>query len=282
VHATPLVGFINPKMKAVNVPKDGIASVMLQYRDPDAWITGTVALDNAPPVAPGWVYLWAWSPDDGYSATQARVGGMYTLPVVSGQAWKVVAAYELGSNYWMSRTLVSVSTPGVVNQNLTLAGPRVKPAPVSVVFDASQDQSIELSDGTRIYIPGGAMPAAGRVVLHITPLAAAPHHRNGDVLGIHYAFEAFTEDGQPITQNFNQDVAITLKYDPDDVLAMGLNLNRLRPAYFSTTTNSWTIPDSYVVDEAHSEITMQIDHFTKFSILNTEAPSQVFLPIVLR
>jgi len=282
VHATPLPGYINPRMKAVYVPLRATVNASLQYRQADAWITGVVTLTNAPITPTGRVSLWAWTADDGYSETRVRVGGTYSLPVTSGESWKLAATYELGSYYWMTRTVVSIPAAGAVNQDLKLSGPRIKPAPLSVVFDASQDQSIELTDGTRIYIPGGAMPVDGRVVLHITPLAAAPHHRNGDVLGIHYAFEAFTEDGQPITQDFNQDVAITLRYDPADVLALGLGLHHLRPAYFSTTSNSWILPDSYVVDEARHEITLQINHFTEFGIVNAEGVSAVYLPIVIR
>jgi hypothetical protein len=102
------------------------------------------------------------------------------------------------------------------------------------------------------------------------------------VLGLTYAFEAYTEDGQPITDNFNQDVMITLKYSEAALLAMGLDEDHLRPAYYSTTTNSWTFPDSFIVDEVHNEISMQIDHFTRFGALGVEGTNVVFLPLVLR
>ena len=82
--------------------------------------------------------------------------------------------------------------------------------------------------------------------------------------------------------NFNQDVVIVLKYNPLALVAMGLDVNHLRPAYFSTTTDSWTMPDSYLVDEVHREITMQINHFTRFGALGAEGTNFVFLPLVLR
>ncbi|MFQ5575798.1 MAG: laminin B domain-containing protein, partial [Anaerolineae bacterium] len=43
----------------------------------------------------------------------------------------------------------------------------------------------------------------------------------------------------------------------------------LTPAYFSTTTDEWTVPDSYVVDTVANEVTMQIDHFTDFALLDS-------------
>jgi hypothetical protein len=165
----------------------------------------------------------------------------------------------------MTRTTVTVSAPGAV-QDLILRGPKPKPGPVTVVFDAAQAQYVELSNGTRLFIPAGAMPAEGRVILHITPLAAAPHHYNGDTVGLSYVFEAYTEDGQPITESFAQDVLITFGYDPVELAANGINENQLRPAYFSTTSNSWTVPESYVVDKLRHQITMQIDHFTQFGV----------------
>jgi hypothetical protein len=275
---------INPRLTAVVVPPFGSRNVTLQYRQANALITGTVTLANAP-TQTGLVYVYGWTADDGFNWTLAPVNGVYTLPVLAGETWKLVGVSETPNWYWITRTMVTVpNTPGtLIHQDLTLNGPKLKPAPVTVMFDASQDQYIELSDGTRIMIPAGAMPATGNVILHVTPIANAVHHRNGDVLGLSYVFEAFTEDGQPITDAFNQDVVIVFKYDPDDVRAMGIEVKRLRPAYFSTTTNSWTLPDSYVVDEARHEITMQINHFTRFAIDAVDQSGfSISLPVVMR
>ena len=275
-------GAINPVVKGVFVPRNGSASVTLQYRAPNALITGTVTLVSGFPMT-GVVTLHAFSGDDGYNTTIARLNGTYTLPVIAGWPWMVAASFETPNHYWVTRTMVAVPTPGAYgNQNLVLAGPKLKPAPVTVLINPDEDRLIELSDGTRIFIPAGALPADGRVILHITPLANAPHHRNGDVLGLSYAFEAYTEDGTPITDSFNQDVIITFKYDPLELIARGININRVKPAYFSTTTNSWTAPDSYVVDEGRHTITLQINHFTQYALIGVEATNQVFVPMVVR
>jgi hypothetical protein len=94
-------------------------------------------------------------------------------------------------------------------------------------------------------------------------------------------FEAFDADGNPIEQDFNQDVLITFTYDKAELIAAGINENWLKPAYFSTTTDSWTIPDSYVVDTDSNVVSMQINHFTDFAL--TSAPEfGVYLPLVSR
>jgi hypothetical protein len=274
-------GLINPVEKYVNVPPNGTANVTLQYRRPDVTITGQVMLSGTETYT-GPVSLWTWSNAGGYNTTKTQVGGAYTMPVISNTLWHLVAVYETSDQYWKANVRVPVTTTSVV-RNLVLDGPFPKPGPVSVLFDSTMDQDIELSDGTRIHIPAGAMPvSSGNVLLNITPLAGAPHHRDGEVLGLTYAFEAFTEDGQPITDHFNQDVVITLKYSEAALLMMGLDEDHLKPAYFSTTTNSWTFPESFVVDEVHNEITMQIDHFTRFGALSTQGANFVFLPTVLR
>lgn len=274
-------GLINPAARGVFIPRNGSNSVFLQYRSPNAQIMGTLTLAHGGPLT-GTVHIFGWSSDDAFNTALAPLSGTYHLPVISGRPWNIVAVFETNNKYWIARAQVPVPGPIAV-KDLVLQGPNLKPAPVSVLINPAEDRLIDLDDGTRIFIPAGALPTDERVILHITPLAAVPHLRNGDVLGLGYAFEAYTESGEPITDNFNQDVVITFKYNPVELIARGLNINRLKPAYFSTTTNSWTRPDSYVVDEDRHTITMQINHFTLFSLVGEEeAGTQVFLPMVIK
>ncbi|HZY44810.1 MAG TPA: hypothetical protein VFF70_08685, partial [Anaerolineae bacterium] len=259
-----------------------------QYRSPDAQITGVITLTSNNSTH-GFAHLYAWSGDDGYSTSTAWISGtgtitaVYHLAALSGMDWQVVAVYETHNHYWITRTTVAVANPGPTFHDLMLSGPQLKPAPVTVLLDPTQDRSIELSDGTRIFIPAGAISATGNVILHITPLANGSHEAHADPIDLSYAFEAYTSDGQLITSNFNQDVVITFKVDPADLAARHLDLRHVRPAYYSTTTNSWTVPDSFVIDESNHEITMQIDHFTRFGKMGMEGGgSDIFLPLVLR
>jgi hypothetical protein len=170
---------------------------------------------------------------------------------------------------------------GGATQDLVLTGPHPKPAPVAVTFDGSQPQRILLADDTHIYVPAGAMPVEGLVTLHVVPIATLPHQRHANVYRYGYAFSAVDEDGQPITEHFNQEVVIGFAYDERKLWEMGISEHFLKPAYFSTTTNEWTFPESYVVDTEHDRVVMQIDHFTDFAL--TGAPGAwVFLPVVLR
>jgi hypothetical protein len=272
---------INPVAKHVHVPHDGAANVTLQYRQPDAWITGQVTLITETSVHTGSVAVFAWTEDGGYNKTTVELGGVYSMPVISRTLWHLAAVYETANQYWKARACVLV-TDTTATRDLVLLGPYYKPAPISVLFDPSEEQRIELADGTSLYIPAGAIPASGNtVLLNITPLAGAPHHQNGDVLGLTYAFEAFDADGQPITEHFNQDVLIVLHYDPLELYRLGLTERRLKPAYFSTSTNSWTFPDSFIVDTQHNTISMLMDHFTRYGVLGTDSYT-IFLPVIQR
>jgi hypothetical protein len=276
-------GTIKPAMRHVSVPAGGASGGhVLQFRLPDAVISGTVTVSNTPGVT-GTVFIWAWSEDDAFVTTRVPVTdslGIYSLDVVSNTTWHVGAVYETPSQYWATREEVVLGN-GDATQALVLTGPHAKPGPVAVTFDASQPQRIELADGTHIYIPAGAMPVSGQVTLHITPIATLPHQRHANIYRYGYAFTAVDGDGQPITEHFHHEVIISFGYEDRELLAMGIAEPFLIPAYFSTTENQWTFPESYVVDTAANRVVMHVDHFTDFA-LTGEWSTQVFLPLVIK
>jgi hypothetical protein len=274
---------INPASRHIFVPKNGtVSGVTLRFAEADALITGSLSLQGGAPLT-GTATLWAWNTHGQYNKVQAGLvngSGVYTMPVISNTLWHLGAAFETRNTYYITHTRVPVGA-GNATQDLVLSGPKPKPGPLAIAFDASEAQYLELADGTRITIPAGALPVTGQVILHITPIATFPHQRHANVYKYGYAFEAFDESGNPIEAHFNQDVLIVFSYSQTELIAQGIHENWLRPAYFSTTTDSWTIPDSYVVDEIDNVVAMQIDHFTDFALTSSEQ-YQVFLPIVMR
>lgn len=275
-------GAVNPAIRRVSVPADGVSGGhLLQFRRPDAVISGTVTISNTPGLT-GTVSIWAWSEDDAFVAARVPVtdsAGVYSLGAISNTTWHIGAAYETASQYWAAREEVVLSTGGAT-QDLELLGPHPKPAPVAVTFDASRPQRIELADGTQIYIPADAMPVEGQVTLHVLPIATLPHQRHANVYRYGYAITAVDESGQPITEHFNHEVIISFAYEDRELRAAGIAEPFLKPAYFSTTENQWTFPQSYVVDFAANRVVMHVDHFTDFA-LTGEPGVQVFLPVVI-
>ncbi|MEE8390532.1 MAG: carboxypeptidase-like regulatory domain-containing protein [Anaerolineae bacterium] len=274
---------VKPALRLVSVPSNGVSGGhVLRFRWPDAVISGTVTVSSTAGVT-GTVFVWGWSEDDAFVKTRVPVIGSigsYSLDVISNTTWHLGAVYETGSQYWLARAEVALGAGGAT-RDLVLTGPHPKPAPVAVTFDASQPQRILLADGTHIYIPANAMPVTGQVTLRIVPIATLPHQRHANVYRYGYAFTAVDAEGQPITEHFNQEVVIGFAYDERELWAAGIAEHLLKPAYFSTTTNEWTFPESYVVDTAADRVVMQIDHFTDFA-LTGESGFSVFLPVVLR
>lgn len=170
-------------------------------------------------------------------------------------------------------------TVATTTQDLELSGPYPKPPPVVLTFEASQAQRLALADGTKIFIPAGAMPVEGLVTLRIVPIATLPHQRHARIIQYGYAFFATDETGRPIEEHFDHDVLIRFRYDEHDLSGQE---HHLKPAYFSTTTNEWTFPERYIIHPDRNLVTMAIDHFTDFALVESLAPGELFLPLVVR
>lgn len=278
--------WINPLEKHVCVAEGGVSSGnTLQFVQPDATISGTLTVTDT--AEGGAVHLWAWSDDGGftrgvYTVTLSgnEATGPYALDVISNTTWHIGAVYETESDYWFGRVDVTLGA-GNATQDITLDGPYPKPAPVVVTFDASQPQSIDLADGTNIYIPSNAMPATGMVTLRVVPIATLPHQKHANVLRYGYAFLATDESGAAIEEHFNQNVVITFHYDEASLNPLHIYEPWLKPAYYSTTDERWEFPESYVVDMAANVISMEIDHFTDFAITGVTGYA-VYLPAIRR
>lgn len=282
-------GWINPVDWVVSVaPGAVVDDIKLQFHKPNAEISGLLTVKNTS--AEGQALVWAWSERGAFTSGRfpvvqtdpgGQASGRYRLGLISGATWHVGAIFETDEAYWVGREVVNVIGPSTI-LDLELKGPHPKPPPVVVTFDASQAQRLKLADGTGIFIPAGAMPVEGLVTLRIVPIATLPHQWHARIIRYGYAFFATDESGRPIEEQFNHDVIIRFKYDDADFDSLA---HRIRPAYFSTTTNQWTFPERYVVDPQHRTVIMAIDHFTNFALVEAPelaAPLQpsLFLPLI--
>ena len=283
--------WLKPYERMVDVPFNGITSGhILQFRNPDIIASGTLTVNNT--VESGVVHVWAWSPDGSF--TQGRfpvtagggiATGSYELGILSGMTWNLGAAFETSTQYWLGEAQVNASQlkagSDPMIQNIVLRGPFPKPAPVVVTFDAAVPQQISLADGTRIFIPAGAMPVTGQVTLRIVPLATLPHQQHVNIYKYGYAFLASDENGAPIEEHFNQEVIISFSYQEDELIRLHIHERRLKPAYYSTTEERWVFPENFVVDFETNRVTMQIDHFTDY-VLTGPPTTSLFLPVISR
>ncbi len=278
--------WLKPFERMVEVPLLGMSSGnTLQFRNPDITVSGMLTVTNTS--EGGRVHTWAWSPDGSFTqgnfpvtASGTTASGSYELGILSGMTWNLGAVFETSTQYWFGRAQVSAASDPLV-QDIVLRGPFPKPAPVVVTFDASEPQQISLADGTRIFIPAGAMPATGQVTLRIVPVAALPHQQNVNIYKYGYAFLASDETGAPIEDHFNQEVIISFSYQKSELAQLQIHERRLKPAYYSTTEQRWVFPENFVIDFEANRVTMQIDHFTDY-VLTGPATTNLYLPIISR
>jgi hypothetical protein len=290
------LGWLNPR--PIDVPWVSAGSpaipVDLRFRELDGEIHGTIRF------APGIVatpthsaYVWGWTNTGEWAETEAMTSSIntftYTLRVVSDTVWHVGAVYEDRENgvFYESpeaNVLVPPTPPvGQATQDLEMGGPWPLPQPFIVSFDGTYMQTIVLPDGVELRIPPGALVDSGTVTLFIFPTHELRPEPGREIIGVGYEIWAVDQNGKEITQ-FRKKVVMTFSYPDDAVLAMhGISEHLLVPVYYSTLVGHWMLADSYVVDTVHNEITLQLDHFSKFSVMSTgPAEKRVYLPLILK
>ena len=238
--------------------------------------------------------MWAWSDDGQHTGAPTDHNGDYQLNVVTGTTWHVGAAYqpEQGSLFYETPTptdIVMTSDHAAADLHLYLASTALPPAAVTT-FDPSIGWTHTMSDGTRIEIPAGAMPTTDTVRISVTPLVEElPNTLTARPFGFGYAIVAYEDTtGNQIVQSFNANVLITFYYTEKEVRKRGVSEDNLLPAYFSTTTNSWTKVESYSVDKAANRVTVQINHFSVWAMTMPGQPGEgggdhyIFLPLVMK
>jgi hypothetical protein len=285
-------GWLNPPPieNVVATPGATVFGLRLRFRALDGEIEGTIRFSSGLSVVPTHpAYVWGWSERGEWAETEAltRTADTFTyrMPVVSGTIWHVGAVYEDPDNgvfYESAEETVDLTASAQATQDLQLAGPHTLPQPFIVSFDASQMQTIIMPDGVELVIPAGAL-GTGTATLFIYPTREMRPEEGREVIGAGYEIWAVDQNGQEITR-FNQDVIMTLGYPDDTWLeSHGISEQLLIPVYYSTLAGRWILAESYVVDTANNEITLQIAHFTTFGTLAMgEEVKTIYLPIVIK
>jgi hypothetical protein len=285
-------GWLNPRPIEGIVARSGkpVTGLQLRFRELDGRIEGTIRFASGLSVVPTHpAYVWAWSEDGEWAEARALTDTaatfVYALDVLSGTVWHIGAVYEdadTGVFYESAEEKVDLTAGAQATQDLQLAGPYPLPQPLIVSFDASQMQTIVLPDGVQLVIPPGAL-GTGTVTLFIYPTREMRPEEGREVIGPGYEIWAVDGNGQEITR-FNQDVIMTLSYPDDATLALhGIREELLIPVYYSTLVGRWILAESYVVDTANNEITLEIAHFTTFGTLAMEEErTTIYIPLLFR
>lgn len=294
-HAPESWGYIQPDLQIVTPTVGSPANVTLRFKTSNGTINGTVTYhgQSGNEVA-GWAWVWAWSDDGQHTGAPTDASGQYQLNVVTGTTWHVGACYQVeqGSLFYETASptdIVMDTTSKSADLVLELAATALPPA-VANTFDPSVGWTHTLSDGTYINIPAGAMPTTDTVRISVTPLVEELHNTlTARPFGFGYAIAAYeNSSGNQIVQNFNANVLITFYYTDEGLQRRGVSEDDLSPAYFSTTSNSWTKVESFSVDKPANKVTVQVNHFSTWALTSGQdevgggGQSTTYLPLILK
>jgi hypothetical protein len=278
-------GFLPPAPVVVGATADATTTTNLQFRALDSTITGQVSLDG---VAQPYAFVRAYPAGGGGSrSTTADASGNYSLSVAGGLNWNVQAAAEKSNPdgsiqaYRSATQSVAAAASATTTLNLALASAASLPAAIALTFDVTQSTTLELSDGTRVLVPAGAMGDTGTATLRVSPKSQVEQSLEHRLLDTAYEMAAFDSSNVPITK-FNAPVSIVLKYDPT-TLPTGTSVTDLLPQYWDTVTSSWKPAENVVVNTTDNTITLNVTHFTDYAITTSDRPNyRVVLPLEVR
>lgn len=269
----PGSGVINPKRQKVVVEADGTATVDLTFRAADSTISGNVSGG-----ASGSAFITAWSEDGGYSETNSSNAGDYSLSVSSGTIWHVKAMQKDGNDAYKSlEYIIDMTSNTLATQNLELAKQSFSlPDSVSVTFNPTVQQTINLEDETVISIPANTLGTTQeKVTMTIEPDIELAEEPDAKPLDYGYNIDATTESGEKIT-SFQGLVTIEDKYSDESILASkAIDDDQIEAAYYNEANGTW---DELVgvVNTEENTVTYQTNHFSKFALVtgaDTIAPA---------
>ena len=290
-------GYIHPDFQEVTVDASNpTEEVTLQFRTSDATITGRVYyLDQDDNRVYGHCWVWGWSEDGAHTGAPTDGEGNYRLNVTTGTTWHLGAdhRYDESTFYETTQDYTVVMTGATATQDMEISQNTTQiPEGISQTFDATNPQVITLADGTEINIPAGAIATSGTVKVVITPMVEElANTLTARPFGFGYAMYAFDANDQQITGTFNRNVTISFYYTDAELNRLNVNEDDLSPAYFSTTTNSWTKVESYTVDREANRLTVQINHFSTWALTSAtgtpaepepEGEYKIYLPLIVK
>src|SRR3989339_563455 len=258
------LGFISPGIQKVTIEKDEeITDLVLQYKESDAQITGSVYLNGEKSSA----FVWAWSESGGFSGNFTSSGD-FTLNVTQGDIWHIGADFDTSEHFYRSDEYIVEVDSEIETQDLVLQeASYTMPASISQTFDASTPKVLTLDNGMTITIPAGALATEGNVTVTVTPTARLAKQKSAKPLAFGYELKAYNSSGQEITTAFNSSVNIVMPYTEEMLAEMGITEDDLSGAYWDDTSTLWQGIESYVVDQDNNRITLTVDHFTSFALV---------------
>ncbi|MDI6764912.1 MAG: dockerin type I domain-containing protein, partial [Thermodesulfobacteriota bacterium] len=195
------------------------------------------------------------------------------------------------SNPAVCPTTTTIYTLTVTDNNGCTAQDQVTiKVKVEIEVTLGQEVTIELPDGTKVYVPAGTV--SDTVILTITTISedesdsvqAANQAANSDILRICIPGTTYEitmkrkSDGTPIHQ-LNGSITITIPYPDADndgfVDNTGVDETTLRMFYLNENTSRWELISASTVYPNENYVSATVDHLSTFSLLGVFTPPNV-------
>ncbi len=256
--------WLPPDMVEVKAKEGETTKITLQFSEADSTITGSAKLDSGSAVNWGWCF--AFSQNGQHSGTEL-IDGKFSLPVNSGTTWFVGCDTNTSDGFYRSiEKMVSVPKEGTYSTSLILSKELWDlPEGLTLQFDASQQQSLTLPDGTTVTIPSGAFGTEGTVTLLATPNIQL--YSTADTKPVTYSWnlEAMDSNNQLI-ESFNSSVTVCIPWDEEILAADDIDEDLVNTKYYDDNTGSWKSTTGGTKDDDNNMACFVTDHFTNFAL----------------
>ncbi len=253
--------------------------VTLKLRGADIFLAGTVPDTEGNPV-PG-ASVSAYSGDGQKMDGRTDISGDYRLYIAradenSGNDWTVTAVRESADGkYHRGRIQCDASGTDqtVPAEDISLTSRGELSVTQTGEFRAEDGWSHTLSDGTRIQIPGNAVPTDEEFVKAIVEPRAdgVPESSGNHIISHGYSVSLFErESGREILGMLDRDILMTFRYSGTDLTDQGIQAQNIRPAYFSEASGSWQRAESFTPDTSANRITFQTGHLSVWALVATQ------------
>lgn len=257
-----------PDGKSIKVSGGSTTTANLSFEASDATITGKIKLSGKN--EPGGT-VSAYSNDGAQVTAPVGTDGSFTLNVTSKEPWHVVATDLRGGDLLASETLDLTPKKGANGgKTLTLKDTTIDvPGPVTKTFDADENGTIGLADGTTVTVPPFGIDTTGTVSLTVTPTIALEPTSLDRPATMAYEVKATDSQGREVRQ-LNREMTVTMPYVERALEQNGLNEKNLSPKFFNEQTGAWETDGlSGLVDKTDNVATFSTTHLTKFSTTGT-------------
>lgn len=275
----PGFSFISPSKQVLSVVSGDETSIIMQFRESDAVISGGITKNGNATAA----YVTGWA-EEGGRVEDFAYGGAYSVNVTQGDAWHITAKSRVGSDFYKSKEVVI--TPDTAMETMDLELQLVAsniPDPVTATFSANNPAVISLDDDSvTVNIPANAISnnAGDTIKITVAPNYEVPDTDTDKVPTYGVEITAYKNNVE-VESQFNSNITIAQCWDGELMSDMGLEDDDLNSKYWDGDVGAWKTPGSVATDADLNCQTASVNHLTTFSLTASElsAPSlDVTLP----